>query len=278
MAGRPQNPVSWSYPELGQFCEDLRQLRADAGNPTLRVMADRGFVSPARLSVAVAGKVAPTWAVVKAWIHGCGQEADEHWRQRHSEMLASFQEAKSALAGGFRPPDTRAPVPELVFVPANSSAAAELSTAEEAPHLGIALTSGQDPTRAHYEAYKNDRAIMIHELRQLHRGHGVLAVDVMQRVGPQLMTILGINRQMPLGEARARLIGGLTATILDLPPELQMPLQAAFALPPADQSRFLRERLEWVGGRLERDPRTARRRVEEGMALLAELLQQPIRR
>jgi hypothetical protein len=111
---------------------------------------------------------------------------------------------------------------------------------------------------------------LVDELRQLRRGLGLHAADVLGRVGPILTRVCGLDSLPAPGERRERLsqrIGGLVSA---LPTELRLAVQAAFGLPPADQSRFLRKRMEWLGDQLDRDPRTALRRVEAGLTLLAE--------
>jgi hypothetical protein len=82
----------------------------------------------------------------------------------------------------------------------------------------------------------------------------------------------GLEPNSPTGPARKILMERLATLVATLPPDLRLAVQAAFALPGADQSRFLRERMEWLGSELDRDPRTAIRRVESGLALLAERL------
>ncbi len=113
---------------------------------------------------------------------------------------------------------------------------------------------------------------MYRELVLLRRGLGLHAPDVLLRVGAQLRLSCGIGPVTEAGEARQRLIRHVATAVTELSPELRLAVQAAYGLPPASQSRFLRERMEWLGLRLERDPRTATRRVEAGLKLLAEIL------
>ncbi len=113
---------------------------------------------------------------------------------------------------------------------------------------------------------------MYRELVQLRRGLGLHAPDVLRRVGPQLRFACGIGSDSETGEARQRLTRRVTSALTVLSPELRLAVQAAYGLPPASQSRFLRARMEWLGHKLERDPRTATRRVEAGLRLLAETL------
>jgi hypothetical protein len=123
------------------------------------------------------------------------------------------------------------------------------------------------------EAVRPDEHVqMARELQQLRRGHGVHAPDVMQRVGPMLGRVCGLDPAEPAGVNRERLVQRIAATVPELPADLRLAVQAALGLPPASQSRFLRERMAWLGTQLDRDPRTAMRRVESGLTLLAERL------
>lgn len=112
--------------------------------------------------------------------------------------------------------------------------------------------------------------VLIEELQQLRRGYGLHALDVLSRIGPVLNRVCDLGSISTPGGQRERLIELIGAQVSALPQDLKLAVQAAFALHPADQSRFLRERMEWLGSRIERDPRTAMRRVEAGLALLAE--------
>jgi hypothetical protein len=122
----------------------------------------------------------------------------------------------------------------------------------------------------------DDRVELIRELQQLRRGHGLHAPDVMQRVGPLLSSVCGLDRSASTGDNRRLLVERISTSVNDLPTDLRLAVQAALALPPASQSRFLRERMQWLGERLDRDPRTAMRRVESGLTLLAERLLSPV--
>lgn len=108
------------------------------------------------------------------------------------------------------------------------------------------------------------------ELAQLRRGHGVHALDVLSRVGPRLSRLCGIGPDTPAGQTRQLLVARISDQVTALPPDLRLAVQAAIGLPPASQLRFLRERMEWLGREIGREPRTAIRRVESGLALLAE--------
>jgi hypothetical protein len=109
------------------------------------------------------------------------------------------------------------------------------------------------------------------ELRQLRRGHGLHSGDLEQRVGAQLRTLLAAFEGSG-GSLRQRLTELIDQRLAPLPGDLQLAVRAGFAMAPASEERFFGERMEWLGRQLDRDPRTAVRRVESGLALLAEHL------
>jgi hypothetical protein len=117
-----------------------------------------------------------------------------------------------------------------------------------------------------------DHAEMVAELSLLRRGHGLHAPDAMQRIGPRLMAVAGIEPGMTSGERRTLLMDKLSQAVQTLPNDLRLAVEAAFGLHPEAQSRFLNERMAWLGRQLDRDPRTATRRVQDGLELLAEHL------
>ena len=111
---------------------------------------------------------------------------------------------------------------------------------------------------------------MIQELAQLRRGHGVHAEDLPTRLGESLRRACGIDPDENSAAARQKLIDHISAMVEALPPDLRLAVQSAYALPPASQARFLKDRMAWLGERIDRDPRTATRRVQAGLGLLAE--------
>jgi hypothetical protein len=111
---------------------------------------------------------------------------------------------------------------------------------------------------------------MIRELVQLRRGHGLHGPDLLERLGPGLRNAAAIGPEESQGDARRKLATYLATVIDELPPDLRLSVQAALAMAPASEQRFLKDRMIWLGKQLDRDPRTAARRVESGFALLAE--------
>ncbi len=115
-----------------------------------------------------------------------------------------------------------------------------------------------------------DQAIM--ELRELRRGRGLLADDVHTRVGPRLRLACSIAQDDRPSVVRRKLVLGLTERCSRLPSDLRRAVLAALALHEATDQKFLHERMAWLAAQFDRDPRTARRRMDEGFRVLAERL------
>ncbi|WP_406445414.1 hypothetical protein OHB00_49520 [Streptomyces sp. NBC_00631] len=91
MAGRPESPLDPSAGPVARFAVELRKLRAEAGSPTYRVMAERTNQGASTLSQAAAGERLPTLPVVLAYVQACGGDLEEweaRWRQTVAEVAA----------------------------------------------------------------------------------------------------------------------------------------------------------------------------------------------
>jgi hypothetical protein len=108
------------------------------------------------------------------------------------------------------------------------------------------------------------------ELRNLRRGRGLLSDDLATRVGPSLRESCDVSPGDDPAVVRAKVVGRIGAVARTLPADLQVAVEAGLAMHDEAGDRFLYERLRWLAGRIERDPRTAARRVEQGLRLLAE--------
>jgi hypothetical protein len=86
---------------ITKFAEELRRLRAAAGNPSYRKMAGiSGFISHTTLHEAAAGTRFASWETTREFARACrGDEAE--WRAR-------WERARDDLAGG-RPADVETP-------------------------------------------------------------------------------------------------------------------------------------------------------------------------
>jgi hypothetical protein len=108
------------------------------------------------------------------------------------------------------------------------------------------------------------------ELKTLRKGRGVNTARVTDQIGPLLRELAAVEKQDPTGIIRQKLTATLNRLSESLPADLALAARAALALDPEAQQPFLAERVQWLAGRLERDVRTARRRVDLGLAALAE--------
>ncbi|MGW1562774.1 nSTAND1 domain-containing NTPase [Streptomyces sp. NPDC002144] len=91
MAGRPESPLDPNSGPVARFAAELRKLRAEAGSPTYRVMAQRTGQGTSTLSQAAAGERLPTLPVTLAYVRACGgdqEEWAERWRQAAAEAAA----------------------------------------------------------------------------------------------------------------------------------------------------------------------------------------------
>jgi hypothetical protein len=103
------------------------------------------------------------------------------------------------------------------------------------------------------------------ELSRLRRGRGIMASDLRERVGPYLRALAGIDPAVSQEEARRKLLAFLDELARNLPEDLRLAFSAALALDEGVRHRFLEERIRWLAARLQRDVRTARRRVDEAI-------------
>lgn len=71
---------------LGRFAADLRELRHDAGNPTLHALARATLISKSVISEAFAGHRLPTENTVSRLADALGGDASS-WLQRRAELL-----------------------------------------------------------------------------------------------------------------------------------------------------------------------------------------------
>jgi hypothetical protein len=112
---------------------------------------------------------------------------------------------------------------------------------------------------------------LISELKSLRKGRGVLAGQVEKRVGPALREACGITERDAPGAVRRKVRTWLTDLIGRLPDDLRHPTMVAFALDAAVRLPLYQDRVHWVAEKLDRDPRTVRRRVDVAIDQLAEL-------
>src|SRR5262249_15409540 len=99
--------MDWALQSLEQLCLDLRQLRLQAGGPSLRDLANRVGISKSQLGSILSGQVRrlPDWDVVKGLVEAVrkysadrgrlGQLSlttgvEEFWRPRYAAVEHAF--------------------------------------------------------------------------------------------------------------------------------------------------------------------------------------------
>jgi hypothetical protein len=112
---------------------------------------------------------------------------------------------------------------------------------------------------------------LVADLKTLRKGRGILASAIGSRVGPALRRASGTNGLEHAADVRRRLADRLWSWAMELPEDLRLAVLAAFALDHADQLPLYKDRVRLVAERLNRDERTARRRIDEGIERLAEV-------
>ncbi|GAA3053754.1 hypothetical protein LV79_004741 [Actinokineospora globicatena] len=115
-------------------------------------------------------------------------------------------------------------------------------------------------------------ADVVAELKEVRRGRGVRSDDLHNRVGPALRMACDITEIDDPALVRRKVVLRLTHLGARLPSDLHLAASAALGLHKDADGGFLDQRIDWLATRFDRDPRTARRRVDSAFQLLAELL------
>lgn len=112
----------------------------------------------------------------------------------------------------------------------------------------------------------------VHELNDLRRGRGCKAANLTARIGPRLRQVCAIEETDGPALVRRKVILRLTALCERLPDDLKTAASVALALGDEGAGEFLDRRISWLADHFDRDPRTARRRVDTAFRLLGERL------
>ena len=109
------------------------------------------------------------------------------------------------------------------------------------------------------------------ELKVVRRGLGLYHPDLVGRLGPGLRTVCRTDAADP--DLRGKVITTLREAAATLPADLSTAVLAALGIhPETRQLPKLEDRTGWLARRLNRDARTARRRMDDACAMLAEHL------
>lgn len=110
----------------------------------------------------------------------------------------------------------------------------------------------------------------VHELNDLRRGRGLNAANLGARLGPQLRRACAIEQTDGPAVVRRKVVLRLTALCEQLPADLSTAASVALGLHDEAAGEFLDRRISWLADYFDRDPRTARRRVDTAFRLLGE--------
>ncbi|WP_206785101.1 hypothetical protein [Amycolatopsis sp. MtRt-6] len=120
------------------------------------------------------------------------------------------------------------------------------------------------------------RAELVAELKTLRKGRGLQASRLSDRVGPSLRAACAVSESDGMVMIRTKVSDRLSELASQLPEDLRLAALAAFAISPEARQPLYQDRVRWAAERVERDPRTVRRRVDEAIELLAELALSPV--
>lgn len=118
---------------------------------------------------------------------------------------------------------------------------------------------------------------LVADLKTLRKGRGLHANNVGERVGTALRDLCDLTDSDGPVEIRAKVSQRLVRLAGDLPADLGRAVLAAFALLPDAQHSLYQDRVDWLAKKIGRDPRTARRRIDESITELAQLACTPVR-
>lgn len=114
-------------------------------------------------------------------------------------------------------------------------------------------------------------ADVVGELKVLRKGRAIFTTPLAGRIGPALRATCGISEDDDTIVMRRKLVHRLRPLADSLPDDLKIAVLAAFALVEQARKPFYQERVHWAAITLERDDRTVRRRIDEGIEQIAAL-------
>src|SRR5215213_6430829 len=114
---------------------------------------------------------------------------------------------------------------------------------------------------------------LFEELKAVRRGPGLHHPGIDQRIGPALRTVCGVEPTDAASVVKTKTIDRLERAADGLPAELSLSVLVALGIHPEvlEQPR-LQDRVAWLAARMKREVRTARRRMDEACARLADTL------
>lgn len=113
---------------------------------------------------------------------------------------------------------------------------------------------------------------LVRELKTLRKGRGVFAGRIGERVGPNLRVLCGITGEDGPVTIRGKVATRLVELAGQLPEDMCLATVAAFALSTEVRLPLYQDRVHWAAMKIDRDARTVRRRVDDAIDQLAELV------
>lgn len=112
---------------------------------------------------------------------------------------------------------------------------------------------------------------LIGELKTLRKGRGLFVSQIGDRVGDTLRTVCAVTDEDGPAEIRQKVGERLENLARNLPADLRVAVMAAFAIAPDARLPLYQDRVSLAAAKLNRDPRTARRRIDDGIQHIAQL-------
>jgi len=112
---------------------------------------------------------------------------------------------------------------------------------------------------------------LIEELKTLRKGRGVFVSRIDERVGAVLRRVCAVTEEDGPAEIRRKVCARLESLARSLPADLRVAVMAAFAIAPDARLPLYQDRVSWAARKLNRNPRTARRRIDDGIQHIAQL-------
>jgi hypothetical protein len=114
------------------------------------------------------------------------------------------------------------------------------------------------------------RAALVAELKQLRRGRGIFASHIDEHVGPAVREFAAISTDDGPAEIRLKVARRISNLAEGLPGDLRAALLTALAIAPDARHPLYKDRVTLAADRIRRDPRTARRRIDDAIVQLAQ--------
>ncbi len=112
---------------------------------------------------------------------------------------------------------------------------------------------------------------LVAELKALRKGRGLDTPDILPRIGPALRTTFSLASDAGPAQVRTVLTTKLTELAARLHPDFAAAVATALGLAEDSHTRLYGDRVALVARQIHRDRRTASRRIDEGIQLLAQL-------